>query len=231
MNFRIFETILLNLDMTEKVYYKGEMMTTKFAILILVYCLSSQQASSMDDDDKEPYYAECCSKQIKFHDFSRLSTSSVHNIGIAFFDILNAKANYKKRSWAPDSPEWRYHTDGSNLIGVCKEKSCKAYKKEVVSQLGYGTFYIAKAGIVSIDAKCPICKTRIIPKTSSFNMCYFRMSAKKFTKETWNSGWEKHDDPTGLIFCDDTENSTIFSDIKIECRKLSDIPADFNDSF
>ena len=74
------------------------------------------------------------------------------------------------------APDWRYATSGLKIEGVCKNSSCKAYKKQVICKNGYGAFdlILDKGG-----CKCPICKILIDPITCGFTNCYYNWTGRK----------------------------------------------------
>ena len=51
-------------------------------------------------------------------------------IPINFIDVENSKV--QKLNFSKSAPEWRYVKKGLNLFGICQNKSCKAFKKEVI---------------------------------------------------------------------------------------------------
>ena len=79
------------------------------------------------------------------------------------------------------APDWRYATSGLNIEGVCKNSSCKAYKKQVICKIGYGAFdLISDKG----GCKCPICKVLIDPITCGFTNCYYNWTGRKKNDST-----------------------------------------------
>ena len=79
-----------------------------------------------------------------------------------------------------DGPFYRTVTNGMNLFGVCKNKKCAAYKKEVIYQFGYGTFDMFKD---SEEIVCPSCECLLPIDTCAFLYCKYSYSGRKFENE------------------------------------------------
>ena len=76
-----------------------------------------------------------------------------------------------------DAPFYRIVTYGMNLFGICKNKKCQAYKKEVIHPLGYGTFDLFSEEDEKIV--CPCCDIKIDVETCGFLFCKYSYSGKK----------------------------------------------------
>ena len=50
------------------------------------------------------------------------------------------KVGPKGVGFSPDAPFYRAVTKGLNLFGICENKNCLAFKKEVIHKFGFGTF-------------------------------------------------------------------------------------------
>jgi len=77
--------------------------------------------------------------------------------GISMADISNKKG-LVQGNFDDDAKEWHTITDGLNVSGICNNSQCRAYKKSVDCQIGFGTFDLVR------DAdriKCPICNEEI----------------------------------------------------------------------
>lgn len=55
-----------------------------------------------------------------------------------------------------EGPIWTTVTNGINLLGKCRNKSCEAYKKLVVCQIGFMEYLDLIEDYEKIT--CPICK-------------------------------------------------------------------------
>ena len=51
-------------------------------------------------------------------------------IPLKFIDVENSKI--KNLEFSSQAPDWRIVKNGLNFFGICKNKFCKAYNKEVV---------------------------------------------------------------------------------------------------
>ena len=103
-------------------------------------------------------------------------------IPINFIDVENSKV--QKLNFSKSAPEWRYVKKGLNLFGICQNKSCKAFKKEVIFN---GEREIIK-GIINEKFNlqenieniiCPICGGIVIPKTCGFWDCEYQFIGDK----------------------------------------------------
>lgn len=63
------------------------------------------------------------------------------------------------RPFSKEAPDYRIIDCGLNLQGVCDNKSCKAWKRKVWAQKGYGLFNMSKEAVTS---KCPLCQEILI---------------------------------------------------------------------
>ena len=74
-------------------------------------------------------------------------------------------------------PEWRKVIEGLNLFGICKNKDCRAFDKEVVHKVGIDKKFNLQNNVLNI--KCPICKGIIVPKTCGFWKCEYQFVGDK----------------------------------------------------
>ena len=91
------------------------------------------------------------------------------------------------------APEWRTINWGLNLEGRCKNRSCKAYNKLVIMQMGTPIIY--KLGFPhEKQTNCPMCKEYVKPETCGFYECSFRFFGVMETKngpEKYKSEWKE----------------------------------------
>ena len=87
-----------------------------------------------------------------------------------------------KYSTINDGPEYLTVDDGINLFGICKNKKCIAYHKEVCSIFGFGTFDLIK-DTNEISEKCPKCPSYENPllklETCGFKRCKYSYNGYK----------------------------------------------------
>ena len=95
--------------------------------------------------------------------------------GLSFADIEN-KTGLSQVPFTKSAPDWRIACPGLNLEGVCKNKSCKAYGKEVICQIGIGVFDIVLKKNLCV---CPMCKKWCEPLTCGFTKCFYKYTGLK----------------------------------------------------
>jgi len=111
------------------------------------------------------------------------------SFGIDMADISNEKGLVKKNYG--NAKKWHYITEGLNVSGICKNKSCEVFDKEVDCKIGFGTFDLVRQ---ADEIKCPMCKEEIDPTTCVFCECQYKCEGKK--KENGktshvNTEWKK----------------------------------------
>ena len=110
--------------------------------------------------------------------------------GISMADISN-KEGLVQGNFSENAKEWHIITNGLNVSGICNNSQCRAYKKSVDCQIGFGTFDLVR------DAdriKCPICKEEIEPTTCCFSRCQYKFEGKKKVNgktEKVKSDWKR----------------------------------------
>lgn len=93
--------------------------------------------------------------------------------GGSVFACLSQKP--QRFDWSAEAPKWRTVTMGLCLEGICKNKSCKAYEKMVIINMGLPIIF--KLGLVQNQTNCPICRQHVKPLACAFNNCYYRYIA------------------------------------------------------
>ena len=109
--------------------------------------------------------------------------------GAGFFDgflfMDPSKAKIRKLEILTKGPKWRYISEGLNIFGICKNKDCEAYKKEVIYRTLENHGSLPEKGIVfnmiknSNKIKCPICNRIFDPITCGFYKCEYQFIGKK----------------------------------------------------
>ena len=100
-------------------------------------------------------------------------------LGVDFVD-LNNTAGLKRHEWSITAPKWRIATFGLCLEGKCDNKSCEAYKQQVIVPIGFGKFDLLKDPFDK--SKCPICREYVDPITCAFSDCRWRWHGMKQNK-------------------------------------------------
>lgn len=93
-----------------------------------------------------------------------------------FTDV--SKQIHEQIYFSDKAPPYRIVTQGINIFGICKGKTCQGYKKEVICPLKK----VKKYDLIKEkdDLECPLCKGTIIPKTLGFHLCKYKIKGKKY---------------------------------------------------
>ena len=97
--------------------------------------------------------------------------------GLAMNFVNVDKGVIQNLGFSDSAPEWREVTKGLNLFGICKNKDCRAFDKEVVHKEGINQKFNLQNNVLNI--KCPICKGIIVPKTCGFWECEYQFVGDK----------------------------------------------------
>jgi len=95
------------------------------------------------------------------------------NYSMMFTDLSKNKTSEIRCS--KTAPSYRKIIKGINIFGICTFKKCKAYKKEVVSNVKKKKIDLIKE---RDELFCPECEAIIIPKTVGFYLCKFLIYGK-----------------------------------------------------
>ena len=84
-------------------------------------------------------------------------------------------------NFSSDAPIWRGVKQGLNIFGICKNKKCEAYNKEVIFTEGYYGILNKEFKINEQieNIKCPLCYKIIIPQTCGFWDCEYQFVGNK----------------------------------------------------
>jgi len=127
-----------------------------------------------------------------------------------------------------DGPDYLIVKDGINLFGYCKNKNCIAYKKEVCSPFGFGTFDLIKYLVPENEncPKCPSCEFPLLKlETCGFMNCRFKYvgikveNGKNIDVNYENSIFE----PNKLDYFDagkDWENKSLWIELKMSAYSI-----------
>ena len=83
-----------------------------------------------------------------------------------------------------DAPKWRIISTGLNLFGLCLNKKCQAYRKEVIFRTNENSI-LPENGMIfdmvekSNKIKCPICNKIFTPNTCGFYKCEYQFIGDK----------------------------------------------------
>ena len=127
-----------------------------------------------------------------------------------------------------EGPDYLIVKKGINLFGNCENKNCIAYKKEVSSPFGFGTFDLIK-DLDPDNEKCPKCPSCEFPlfklETCGFMLCRYKYTGKKIENEKLVPVvYEKTiSEPKKLDYFDagkKGENKSLWVDLKITAYSL-----------
>ena len=95
---------------------------------------------------------------------------------IKFTDL--SKQFYEEHYFSDSAPSYRIVMQGINIYGICKNKKCIAYKKEVIFPLSNKK----RLDLIEekYDLECPECGNIINPKTVGFYLCNYKIKGVKF---------------------------------------------------
>ena len=132
------------------------------------------------------------------------------------------KVSPKGIKLSSDGPFYRTVTKGMNLFGVCKNKKCAAFKKEVIYQFGYGTFDLIND---YEKAVCPSCECLLPIDTCAFLYCKYSYFGKKFEndkieKVEYSNMNTKNDAVDYFDKGENNENKSKWLELKITASKL-----------
>ena len=91
---------------------------------------------------------------------------------IEFCDVSNGKIELINFNIIYGTP-----FKGINIYGLCQEKTCIFYNKEVVVPTDENYFDLLDE---KYDLKCPKCNNIIIPNTVGFLQCEYKIKGKKY---------------------------------------------------
>jgi hypothetical protein len=128
--------------------------------------------------------------------------------------------NESTMQWGESAPAYLIHCHGANLMGWHDHEGTKT--SVVCKQLGYGSFEVVTGGKIQIACQCvdPQCNEAVIPVTSAFNNCKFRIKQLKGNGVKVTTQWQEVGNEC-LIF-DETNNAVPTTRVVIECKKLSE---------
>ena len=98
--------------------------------------------------------------------------------GLFFMDPSNS--SIKLLELSKNAPKWRIISTGLNLFGICQNKKCQAYEKEVIFRTCLpenGMIFDMVENCNTI--KCPICSKIFTPTTCGFYKCEYQFIGEK----------------------------------------------------
>ena len=137
-----------------------------------------------------------------------------------FVDPTKVSPNGIKLS--SDGPFYRTVTKGINLFGICKNKKCLAYRKEVIHRFGFGSFNLNDE---NDDVVCPVCECLLPIDTCGFLNCKYSYIGKKFEndkieKVEYSNVNYKTDEIDYFLKGKNNENKSKWIELKIIASKI-----------
>ena len=159
--------------------------------------------------------------------------SNIHHQGGEVGSLIKGFTDPKKigpirYSTITDGPDYLTVIDGINLFGICKNKNCIAYNKEVSSPFGFGTFNLIE-DLDEDNEKCPKCPSCELPllklETCGFMNCRFKYAGIKVENgKNVDVNYENSiSEPDKLDYFDagkEWENKKLWMELKISAYHL-----------
>ena len=100
-------------------------------------------------------------------------------VGIEFADVSNT-TGLKRKKWSRSAPHWRCAAPGLCLEGICKNKNCPAFEKQVIMNLHFTSFDLTHD---NFGCLCPICYQEVTPTTCGFSNCRWKWVGRKIDQK------------------------------------------------
>ena len=141
----------------------------------------------------------------KFNDNDMLTIRESKNLegfGFNFDEIDENKFIQEKVTDDPKIPKWLTVKPGLNLVGICTNKNCEAYGKEVIEHINSNKSDLSQNNGLM---KCPICGFSFAFKNICLYHCYYNFYGIKYVKKKVEDfGKEIKDFDNCIIDDDDT---------------------------
>ena len=100
-------------------------------------------------------------------------------LSILFIDV---RKNFTEEKNITDNHFFGEVKKGLNIYGICSNKKCQAYKKEVVISFTENKIFDMLLERNSLE--CPVCGRLISPKTIGFNFCEYQIEGVIYENDT-----------------------------------------------
>ncbi len=140
----------------------------------------------------------------KFNDNDTLTIRESKNLegfGFNLEEIKEDKFIQEKVTDDPKIPKWLTVKPGLNLVGICTNKNCEAYDKEVIEHINSNKSDLSQNNGLM---KCPICGFSFAFKNICLYHCYYNFYGIKYVEGIENFGKEIKDFDNCIIDDDDT---------------------------
>jgi len=153
----------------------------------------------------------------------RLSGGEFGNSGKIFTDP--EKVEPKGLKFSDNAPFYRAVTKGMNLLGICENKNCMAFKKEVIYKFGFGTFDIIN-DMKNKPPECPSCEFPLREvSTCAFWQCNYSYVGVKYENKqlkdvNYSNSNSKKDEVDYFAPGENGKNNSIWVELKITAKKI-----------
>ena len=162
-------------------------------------------------------------KESTLHLILRLRGAEFGGSGKLFTDP--EKVEPKGLKFSDKAPFYRAVTKGMNLLGICENKNCMAFKKEVIYKFGFGTFDIIN-DMKKNPPECPACEFRLREVTTcAFWQCKYSYVGVKYENKqlkdvNYSNSNSKKDEVDYFDPGENGENNSVWLELKITANKI-----------
>ena len=123
------------------------------------------------------------------------------------------------------APFYRAVTKGMNLLGICENKNCAAFKKEVIYKFGFGTFDIIN-DMKNKPPECPSCEFPLREvSTCAFWQCKYSYVGVKYENKqlkdvNYSNSNSKKEQVDYFDPGENGENNSVWLELKITANKI-----------
>ena len=155
--------------------------------------------------------------------FLRLRGGEFGGSGKLFTDPQ--KVEPKGLKFSDKAPFYRAVTKGMNLLGICENKNCIAFKREVIYKFGFGTFDLIN-DMKKISPECPACEFPLREVTTcAFWQCKYSYVGTKFENKqlkdvNYSNSNSKKDEVDYFDPGENGENNSVWIELKITANKI-----------
>ena len=162
-------------------------------------------------------------KESTCHLVMRLGGGEFGDTGKLFTDP--EKVEPKGLKFSDKAPFYRAVTKGMNLLGICENKICPAFKKEVIYKFGFGTFDLIN-DMKKISPECPACEFPLREVTTcAFWQCKYSYVGVKYENKqlkdvNYSNSNSKEDQVDYFDPGENGENNSVWLELKITANKI-----------
>ena len=112
-----------------------------------------------------------------------------------------------------------------NLLGICENKNCAAFKKEVIYKFGFGTFDLIN-DMKNNPPECPACEFRLRDVTTcAFWECKYSYVGVKYENKqlkdvNYSNSNSKKNEVDYFDPGENGENNSVWLELKITANKI-----------